>query len=59
MFGLSINAAHHTINMIFIGMIGEDQIAAIMIVLPVLMLVAAFGEGIGVGVATEVGRTLG
>ncbi|MBB4238459.1 MATE family efflux transporter [Rhizobium esperanzae] len=59
MFGLSINAAHHTINMIFVGMIGEDQIAAIMIVLPILMLVAAFGEGIGVGVATEVGRALG
>ncbi|AHG49331.1 multidrug transporter MatE (plasmid) [Rhizobium leguminosarum bv. trifolii CB782] len=59
MFGLSINAAHHTINMIFVGMIGEDQIAAIMIVLPILMLIAAFGEGIGVGVATEVGRALG
>ncbi|QKK26626.1 MATE family efflux transporter [Rhizobium hidalgonense] len=59
MFGLSINAAHHTINMVFVGMIGEDQIAAIMIVLPILMLVAAFGEGIGVGVATEVGRALG
>ncbi|EJB06835.1 putative efflux protein, MATE family [Rhizobium leguminosarum bv. trifolii WSM597] len=59
MFGLSINAAHHTINMIFVGMIGEDQIAAIMIVLPILMLIAAFGEGIGVGVATEVGRLLG
>lgn len=59
MFGLSINAAHHTINMVFVGMIGEDQIAAIMIVLPILMLIAAFGEGIGVGVATEVGRMLG
>ncbi|WP_434713756.1 MATE family efflux transporter (plasmid) [Rhizobium sp. YTUHZ045] len=59
MFGLSINAAHHTINMVFVGTIGEDQIAAIMIVLPILMLVAAFGEGIGVGVATEVGRALG
>ncbi|OHV18737.1 MATE family efflux transporter [Rhizobium sp. RMa-01] len=59
MFGLSINAAHHTINMVFVGMIGEDQIAAIMIVLPILMLIAAFGEGIGVGVATEVGRLLG
>ncbi|WP_431323510.1 MATE family efflux transporter [Rhizobium sp. YTU87027] len=59
MLGLSINAAHHTINMIFVGMIGEHEIAAIMIVLPILMAVAAFGEGIGVGVATEVGRALG
>ncbi|MEZ2126398.1 MULTISPECIES: MATE family efflux transporter [unclassified Sinorhizobium] len=59
MAGLSINAAHHTINMFFVGMIGGEEIAAIMIVLPILMMVAAVGEGMGVGVATEVGRALG
>lgn len=57
--GLSINAAHHTINMVFVGMIGGHEIAAVLIVLPILMLFAAFGEGLGVGVATEAGRALG
>lgn len=57
--GLSINAAHHTINMVFVGMIGGHGIAAVLIVLPILMMFAAFGEGLGVGVATEAGRALG
>ncbi|HBF29909.1 MATE family efflux transporter [Rhizobium sp.] len=57
--GLSINAAHHTINMVFVGMIGSHEIAAVLIVLPILMMFAALGEGLGVGVATEAGRALG
>ncbi|WP_246663622.1 MATE family efflux transporter [Phyllobacterium endophyticum] len=57
--GLSINAVHHTINMVFVGMIGSQEIAAITIVLPILMMVGAIGEGLGVGVATAVSRALG
>jgi len=57
--GLSINAVHHTINMVFVGMIGSHEIAAITVVLPILMMVGAIGEGLGVGVATAVGRALG
>lgn len=57
--GLSINAIHHTINMVFVGMIGSHEIAAITVVVPILMMVGAIGEGIGVGVATAVGRALG
>lgn len=58
-FGLSINAVHHTINMVFVGMIGSHEIAAITVVLPILMMIGAIGEGLGVGVATAVGRALG
>lgn len=57
--GLSINAVHHTINMVFVGMIGAHEIAAITVVLPILMMIGAIGEGLGVGVATAVGRALG
>ncbi|MEK1889886.1 MAG: MATE family efflux transporter [Phyllobacterium sp.] len=57
--GLSINAVHHTINMVFVGMIGSQEIAAITVVLPILMMIGAIGEGLGVGVATAVGRALG
>jgi putative MATE family efflux protein len=57
--GLSINAVHHTINMVFVGMIGSQEIAAITIVLPILMMVGAIGEGLGVGVATAISRALG
>ncbi|CAN7222473.1 MATE family efflux transporter [Phyllobacterium sp. LjRoot231] len=57
--GLSINAVHHTINMVFVGMIGSHEIAAITVVLPILMMVGAIGEGLGVGGATAVGRALG
>ncbi|PSH68207.1 MATE family efflux transporter [Phyllobacterium brassicacearum] len=57
--GLSINAVHHTINMVFVGMIGSHEIAAITVVLPILMMIGAIGEGLGVGVATAIGRALG
>ncbi len=57
--GLSINAVHHTINMVFVGMIGSHEIAAITVVLPILMMIGAIGEGLGVGVANAVGRSLG
>ncbi|WP_237143753.1 hypothetical protein [Phyllobacterium zundukense] len=45
--GLSINAVHHTINMVFVGMIGSHEIAAITVVLPILMMIGAIGEGLG------------
>ena len=57
--GLSINAVHHTINMVFVGMIGSREIAAITVVVPILMMIGAIGEGLGVGVATAIGRALG
>lgn len=57
--GLSINAVHHTINMFFVGMIGSHEIAAVTVVLPILMMIGAIGEGLGAGVATAVGRGLG
>lgn len=57
--GLSINALHHTINAVFVGMIGAHAMAAITVVLPLLIVVAAIGEGLGVGAAATVGRLLG
>lgn len=57
--GLTANAAHHVANALFIGMIGVEAIAAVTVVLPIVILVAAFGEGLGLGAAAEIGRLLG
>lgn len=57
--GLSTNAAHHVANAIFVGMIGVDALAAVLVALPVVGLIAAVGEGLGVGAATAIGRDLG
>lgn len=57
--GLSINALHHTINAVFVGMIGAHAMAAITVVFPLLIVVAAVGEGLGVGAAATIGRLLG
>jgi putative MATE family efflux protein len=57
--GLSINALHHTVNAVFVGMIGAHAMAAITVVFPLLIVVAAVGEGLGVGAATTIGRLIG
>ncbi|MDN3721900.1 MATE family efflux transporter [Roseibium salinum] len=57
--GLSINAAHHTVNAVFLGMLGPEALAAVTISIPALMLIAAIGEGLGVGSAAAIGRLLG
>ncbi|GLR83543.1 MATE family efflux transporter [Bradyrhizobium iriomotense] len=57
--GLSINALHHTVNAVFVGMIGAHAMAAISVVFPLMMIVGAIGEGLGVGAAATIGRLLG
>lgn len=57
--GLLINALYHVVNAAFVGGLGTPAVAAISLTLPVFSLVAALGEGIGVGVAANVGRLLG
>ncbi|WP_040577546.1 MATE family efflux transporter [Methylopila sp. M107] len=57
--GLSANAAHHTANALFVGAISLEALAAVTAALPIVMLVAAIGEGLGVGAAATIGRLLG
>ncbi|WP_020186869.1 MATE family efflux transporter [Methylopila sp. 73B] len=57
--GLSANAAHHTANALFVGAIGVEAIAAVTVALPIVILIAAVGEGLGVGAAATIGRLLG
>jgi len=44
---------------VFVGMIGAHAMAAITVVFPLLIVVAAVGEGLGVGAATTIGRLIG
>lgn len=57
--GLLINALYHVANAAFVGGLGTPAVAAISLTLPIFSLVAALGEGIGVGVAATLGRLLG
>jgi putative MATE family efflux protein len=57
--GLSINAVHHTINLYFVGMLDGGSVAAVTAVIPILMMCAAVGEGLGVGCAAVIGNALG
>ena len=57
--GLSINAVHHTINLYFVGMLDGGSVAAVTAVIPILMMCAAVGEGLGVGCAAIIGNALG
>lgn len=56
---LSINALQQLLNAIFVGSLGGRAIAAVSMTMPLIVLVAAVGEGIGVGTASFISRHLG
>lgn len=56
---LSINALQQLLNAIFVGSLGARAIAAVSMTMPLIVLVAAVGEGIGVGTASFISRHLG
>ncbi|QRM32610.1 MATE family efflux transporter [Microvirga sp. VF16] len=57
--GLSINALHHVANAAFVGLLGPPAVAAMSVVFPLVVLLAAIGEGIGIGAASCISRALG
>lgn len=57
--GLSINALQQAVNAIFVGALGAQAIAAVSMTLPVVVLLTAVGQGIGVGTASVISRHLG
>lgn len=57
--GLAASAGHHTINAIFIGALGPQALAGVSLVMPLFLLVAATGQGLGIGLATLLARHLG
>lgn len=57
--GLSINAVQQAVNAIFVGALGAQAIAAVSMTLPVMVLLTAVGQGIGVGTASFISRHLG
>ncbi|NTF45828.1 MATE family efflux transporter [Rhizobium rhizogenes] len=57
--GLAASAGHHAINAIFLGALGSDVLAGISLVMPLFLLVAAAGQGLGIGLATLLARHLG
>ncbi|MCK1546173.1 MATE family efflux transporter [Bradyrhizobium sp. 179] len=56
---LSINALQQLLNAIFLASLGARAIAAVSLTMPLIVLVAAVGEGIGVGTASFISRHLG
>ncbi|WFU40297.1 MATE family efflux transporter [Bradyrhizobium sp. CB82] len=57
--GLSINALHQVVNAIFVGALGTQAIAAVSMTFPIVVLLTAVGQGIGVGTASFISRHLG
>lgn len=57
--GLSINALQQVVNAIFLGALGAQAIAAVSMALPIVVLLVAAGQGIGVGTASMISRHLG
>ncbi|MDH2406602.1 MATE family efflux transporter [Bradyrhizobium sp. SSUT18] len=57
--GLSIHALQQLVNAIFVGALGAQAIAAVSMTLPIVVLLAAAGQGIGVGTASFISRYLG
>ncbi|MET4790970.1 putative MATE family efflux protein [Bradyrhizobium japonicum] len=57
--GLSINALQQALNAIFVGSLGAQAIAAVSMTMPIIILLGAVGEGIGVGTASFISRHLG
>ncbi|WP_213290048.1 MATE family efflux transporter [Bradyrhizobium sp. sGM-13] len=57
--GLSINALQQAVNAVFVGALGAQAIAAVSMTLPIVVLLAAAGQGIGVGTASLISRHLG
>jgi len=59
MVGLSINALYQIVDMIFVGMLGVEAVAAVAAGLPAILVIAAVGEGIGAGTGLVVSQALG
>jgi putative MATE family efflux protein len=57
--GLAASAGHHAINAIFLGALGPNVLAGISLVMPLFLLVAAAGQGLGIGLATLLARHIG
>ncbi|MBH5396298.1 MATE family efflux transporter [Bradyrhizobium sp. CNPSo 4010] len=57
--GLSVNALQQLLNAIFVGALGAQAIAAVSMTMPIVVFLAAAGEGIGVGTASIISRHLG
>ncbi|WP_114284809.1 MATE family efflux transporter [Sulfitobacter sp. DFL-23] len=59
MAGLSLNALHQVVDAAFVGRLGADALAALVLLTPLAGLVAAAGIGLGIGAASATARSLG
>ncbi|MDA9472965.1 transporter [Bradyrhizobium sp. CCBAU 65884] len=57
--GLSINGFQQVVNLIFVGALGVQAMAAVSMTLPIVVLLTAVGQGIGVGTASFISRHFG
>lgn len=59
MAGLSLNAGHQAVDAIFVGRLGSEPLAALVLLAPLAGLVVAAGIGLGAGTASSIARALG
>jgi len=59
MLSMFINAIYSIVDSIFVSYLGEDALVAVTLVLPVQLMLVAFGVGTGVGINSVIARKLG
>ena len=59
MLSMLINAIYSIVDSIFVSYLGEDALVAVTLVLPVQLMLVAFGVGTGVGINSVIARKLG
>jgi putative MATE family efflux protein len=59
MLSMFINAIYSIVDSIFVSYLGEGALVAVTLVLPVQLMLVAFGVGTGVGINSVIARKLG
>ncbi|MEE9525873.1 MAG: MATE family efflux transporter [Candidatus Woesearchaeota archaeon] len=59
MIAMVLHAGFNIVDTIYIGRLGSDSIAAISIVFPLVMLMFALGNGVGIGATSLIARYVG
>ncbi|MDD7511443.1 MAG: MATE family efflux transporter [Peptostreptococcaceae bacterium] len=58
-FSMTINALYNIVDSIFVGMLSEDALASVSLVMPIQMLMVSLGVGTGIGINSLIARRLG
>lgn len=59
MLSMIVQSLYSIVNSIFLGILGQDALAAVTLIFPIQIFIIAFGAGTGVGLNSLISRRLG